>query len=338
MSKVETVNGVEIKKEKRYKWNVFSIITLTVLLIYTISFLTPLFWGFMTSLKSNYQFATMHEVIELPKVEYFMRDRDLINFVTPNLFANYVVALKYMQITVNKNYFIGLSLTDKVDIKVQAGLFDFILNTLLYAGGVAFCSTFWTMVMGYMCSKYKFKFSGFIYALVLVVMVLPISGTEAARVTMLRRLRIYNTWPGIWLMGSGWAGMYFLIFYGFFDGLSNTYNEAAEIDGASQLSVMFRICVPLSSKMISTIILIVFVAYWNDYMTPLMYIPTHPTLSYAIYHLMYFESSSIREGPGLQYSVRKIATLMILCVPMLVLFIFLKNKLMGNISIGGIKE
>lgn len=338
MSKVNYVNGVEIKKEKKYKWNVFSIITLSVLLLYSISFLTPLFWGFMTSMKSNYQFATLREVLELPKVEYFLRDYDLKGFVAPNLFANYIVALKYMNIEVSSSYFIGLSLNDPVDLKVQAGLPNFIINTLLYAGGIALCSSFWTVVMGYICAKYKYKFSGFIYALVLVVMILPISGTEAATVTMLRRFRLYNTWHGIWIQGSGWCGMYFLIFYGFFDGLSNTYNEAAEIDGASQLSVMFRICVPLSSKMISTVILILFVSFWNNYMTPLMFLPTHPTLSYAIYHLMYSETSSVREGPGLQFSVRKIATFMILCVPMLLLFIFLKNKLMGNISIGGIKE
>ena len=137
----------------------------------------------------------------------------------------------------------------------------------------------------------------------------------------------------MWLTGASFRSMYFLIFYGFFKDLPNTYNEAAEIDGASQFATMLRICIPLSAKMITTIILIQFVASWNNYTVPMIYMPTKPTLAYLIYYLIFVQTGSI-----LTIVPRKVACLMCLAIPILILFIFLKDKLMGNISIGGIKE
>ena len=123
------------------------------------------------------------------------------------------------------------------------------------------------------------------------------------------------------------------MFYGTFKSLSNEYKEAAIIDGASDYCVLFKIVFPLVKSVMLATFVLNFIAFWNDYQTPLLYLPTHPTLAYAVYYVSYeaFE-------PALYHTPPRIAGLMLLAVPIVILFAIFKDKLMGDISLGGIKE
>ena len=105
------------------------------------------------------------------------------------------------------------------------------------------------------------------------------------------------------------------------------------MDGASQLRIMTSIILPLSVKIISTVWLILFVQLWNDYQTPMLYLPTLPTLAYGVYYV-----TEIDHSGDLTQTPIKVAGCMLLALPILVIFIFLKDKLMGNVSMGGVKE
>ena len=126
--------------------------------------------------------------------------------------------------------------------------------------------------------------------------------------------------------------MYFLVFYSFFVGLSDSYVEAAEIDGASQFRVMLSVIIPLAKTMISACFIMFFVQTWNDYSTPLMYLPTHPTLAYGIYFNTVLGDTTLNRVPI------RLASLMFLAIPSLIFFILFRERLMGNISMGGVKE
>ena len=162
-------------------------------------------------------------------------------------------------------------------------------------------------------------------------MVMPMVGNTTAMITLMRRFCIYDTIWGMWLKGLTFANTYFLIFYAFFSGTSDTYAEAAQLDGASYFRVMFTIYLPLAIKTISTVFLLQFVAMYNDYNTSLLYIPTHPTLAYAV--LIF--GGQFNSGADVPFNF---AAAMALATPMVIVFVIFKNKLMGNISVGGVKE
>ena len=61
------------------------------------------------------------------------------------------------------------------------------------------------------------------------------------------------------------------------------YTEAACIDGAGNLSVLLRIILPLSRNTFFTVMLINFITFWNDYQTPLIYMPSKPTVAYGMF-------------------------------------------------------
>ena len=127
--------------------------------------------------------------------------------------------------------------------------------------------------------------------------------------------------------------MYFFVYLAYFKGTSEVYREAAQLDGASQMRVMTMIYFPLAVKIISTVFLIQFVALWNDYQTPLLYLPTHPTLAYGVYYVSYEAFV-----PAFYHTPVRISGLMLLAVPLIIIFAVFKDKLMGDISLGGIKE
>ena len=122
--------------------------------------------------------------------------------------------------------------------------------------------------------------------------------------------------------------------------MSDAYREAASIDGASDFTIMFRIYFPMAIKTIGTVFLIQFIALWNDWQSAMLYLPTHPTLARAVYE-MSLGKSDIGTGTEkflLQTAPLKITASMILALPITIIFVIFRNKLMGNVSVGGLKE
>lgn len=332
----EKVLSLSDKSKKKIKINIYGIIVGTILFLYTVSVLLPLIWGFMTTFKPDIQW-NKREYLELPNMQYWQvlaeaNKKNPANFKNyTNLFGNYIKF--FADSTVKRpavSYYIGFNLDKKVVHSVESDFFDLLVTTLLYAGGTSVCAAMAPCMMGYLCSKFNYKFSKFIYVFVITVMAMPLAGNQAALLNLTRRLSMHDTIWGTWIRAFTFANSNFLIFFAFFEGMSDTYGEAAQIDGASYFRVMWTIYMPLALKTISTIFLLQFVAHYNDYQTSVLYMPSHLTLAYAVHYF------SVSSGSG--NVPFNITAAMILCLPILILFIVFKDKLMGNISLGGVKE
>ena len=132
-------------------------------------------------------------------------------------------------------------------------------------------------------------------------------------------------------MKGHFLGANFLIYYASFKSLPNDYKEAAEIDGASQLQILLNVVVPLIKTTIGAIALLSFIGYWNDYTTAMIYLPSRPTIAYGLY---YFTHSTINEA---SYVTVGIAACMLVTIPIFIVFLIFRNKLIGNMAVGGIK-
>ena len=103
------------------------------------------------------------------------------------------------------------------------------------------------------------------------------------------------------------------------------------IDGASNWKIMTSITLPLVRNTFFTVMLITFISFWNDYQTPLIYLPSYPTVALGMYHM-----GSTTEN-GLSTVPMRMTGAMLMLVPILILFSLLHKKLMGNLTMGGIK-
>ena len=148
---------------------------------------------------------------------------------------------------------------------------------------------------------------------------------------MAKALGLFDKFYGLWLMKANFLGLYFLVFHGIFKTLPMAYTEAAKIDGAGNLAVLLRIILPLVRNTFFTIMLINFIAFWNDYQTPLIYMPSYPTIALGMFYM-----ASTTEN-GLSTVPMRMTGAMLMLIPILVLFLCFHKRLLGNLTVGGLK-
>ncbi len=327
-----------MKQKTKININPLFIVIGIILAVYALSIFFMLGWGLLTTLKSISDFAVKKNVLGFP---------DKLLSKEQLAFGNYKLAIQYLNVSVGTSYW-----TPKgyVTESASATLGDMALNTLLYTLVCAFIQAFVPAICAYVCVEYRYKFSGIMYATNLFVITMPVVGAAAPTLRLLRTVGLFNNWLGCFILKFTFTGSYFFVFWAFYKGFSGAYSEAAEIDGASQLQILLKIIIPLSMKTITTVALLLFVGLWNDYGMAMVYMPTHPTLAYGIWRVAFSGQLGSRVPAGLtareyqviknqfQYTPMKVTACMVLALPILILFIVAKDKLMGNISMGGVKE
>lgn len=224
----------------------------------------------------------------------------------------------------------------KVQIKLQGQAPQYIyvetmlFNSLLYSVVTTLVVMSTQVVVAYAVSKYDFRFKNIIYFVAIVVMLVPIVGALPSQMKLMRNLRLDNSLIGVAIMQAKFPGMYFLIFYAMFKGVSWTYAESAQIDGAGHWRIFFTIMLPLVSSTLFGVFILQFIAHWNEYYTPMLFLPAKPTIAYGLYLYQF----SVEGGV---HTTDHLAASLITCLPVLVIFIIFRNKIMGNLSVGGIK-
>ena len=299
-TKVKTPKVNQPKK----KFSIFSAIITALLCVYCLALITLILWAFISSFKDNLlDFET--NPVWLPK-----------EWVT----TNYEIAWN--------QFFIEIETPTGIDIVTMPLMF---LYGFIYALGCSFAATFVPCITGYMCAKFNFKFSKVIYLVVVIVMILPIFGNLPAEMKMVRTFGLDEHIWGVWIMKANFLGLYFIVFYNYFKSLPNAYNEAAKIDGAGNFRILFRVILPMAMPIFFTVMLINFITFWNDYQTPLIYLQTKPTIALAMYKI------AMENIPGVAIPPVKIAASMLVLTPVLILFLVFHKKLLGNLTMGGIK-
>lgn len=330
------------RKEKIKKTSPLYVVLAIVLIAYSLSLIFMLLWGFNTSLKSNIDYSINGNYVALPNLNAGNQKF--------NLFQNYINVIKNFQYSKNITYENEFGVFRRVTTTIFGSFsdnydpesiyfLDMFYNSIVYVFGCAFVATIMPALTAFLTAKYSYKLSSVIFVLYTMMMCMPIVGNQPAELAFFKATGLYDNMLGMVLKWASGGGMYFFVFYAYFKTMPETYREAADIDGASEFKIMVSIYFPLAIKMMATVFLIQFVSLWNDYQYPLLFLPTRPTLATVIYQLAGTSGEFINEAVIVFRQVpAKIAACMILAFPIFIVFILFKNKLMGDISLGGIKE
>lgn len=280
-----------------------------LLIVYTLSMLVPFAWALMTSIKSYEDYSIYENIIGLPK-----------GITLASVIENFKTAWKegYAYATVN-------GAMAYYTIPQQ------FMHSLLYSGGCMVTATLTPCLTAYATSRYNFKSSKIIYNTVIIAMILPVVGSLPSEIALTKALGMYDTIWGLWLQKANFLGTYFLIFWAQFKMIPHEYTEAARIDGAGEFYTMSHAILPLAKSTIGTVALLNFVTFWNDYQVPMMFMPSHPVLAHGMFQF------SIRGGQVIASIPMKISYMIVVVIPILILFLLTHKRLMGNISMGGLK-
>ena len=288
---------------KKRKISIFTIAIFVILTVYFLSLLIPFVWGIYTSLND--------------KTEYYMYYTLHLKFPTTLTFDNFSLVLgEYQMKTASGKYF------------TFAGMLG---NSVLYSVGCAFFYTATPCIVAYCAARFKFRFSKIIYAFVIITMSLPIVGAMPSEIRMLQAIGLYNKFFGMFVLRMNFLSIYFLIFYAQFQTIPMTYSEAAKVDGASNLRIMFKIILPQAIPTIITVFLLSFITFWNDYQIPRYYLPDSPTVAYGLFRYTTNLPDDLKTIPI------QLAAFIGLTVPIVIVFALLNKFLKLNVATGGIK-
>lgn len=292
-------------KKFTLRGKIFPVIIYTAVCLWVIVFGFLLLWALTTSVKSVFDFY--ENPIGLPKKKY-----------GGWMFENYKTAVEA----------IGVVIKGK-----RHGVPDLLKNSLLFAVGNAFFSVLTACIASYILAKYKYiSWVNALWAIVLITNYLPIGSSVAGNIKYLHDLGLYDSMLGNWIWSCGAFGSVFLIYYATWKGIPWEYAEAAFIDGASHFKTMVRVMWPMTKTIFGVLFLTQFIGLWNDYMTPLYYLPSYPSMSYGAW-LFQFNV----EKPDVAVAPIQLAGLLTLAFPILLLFLAFKDKLMGSLTMGGLK-
>lgn len=203
-------------------------------------------------------------------------------------------------------------------------------NSLYFSLIGSFLSMMFTSMAAYVTCKYKFPGSWIFYPLTLLIMTVPIYGSGGALYKLYYRMGMINSYGQVLLSWGGFNAQ-FLYFFAAFQSLSSASAEAAQIDGAGDYTVYFRIMFPQVINLFGALFIMAWIADWNNYSSILIYLPKIPTLAGGIYLFQAEAMSTVRQH--ILY-----AAYFLVSVPPLLLFAFFNKALTSNVSLGGVKE
>lgn len=186
-------------------------------------------------------------------------------------------------------------------------------------------------IVAYAFSRLEWKGRDTIFQLTISTMMIPYPVLMVPTFALFRQFDWIGTYRPLWI--PAWFGSAFSIFLlrTFFKGIPFELSEAAKIDGASEWFIFRRIVLPLSKPALAVVALFSFMATWNDFLGPLIYLLNQKTFTLAL-GLQYYQS----QAGGTQWNLLMAAT-SIAVVPILILFIFCQRFFIKGISITGLK-
>jgi multiple sugar transport system permease protein len=203
-------------------------------------------------------------------------------------------------------------------------------NTLIYTLFSTCGIMFSCPITAYTFSRLRWPGRDQVFLATLATMMIPGTVTLIPTFILFRHLG----WTGTLLpliVPSFFGGpFYIFLLRQFFLSIPIELSEAAVIDGASHLAILYRIVVPLAKPALATVALFEFLSCWNDFMGPLIYLADEKkfTLSLGLY--------AFRERWEIRYDLMMAAATLV-TLPILVLFFFTQRAFIEGIALTGIK-
>ncbi|MCL7454800.1 MAG: carbohydrate ABC transporter permease [Anaerolineae bacterium] len=253
-------------------------------------FLLPLFWMISSSLKPHYQ------VLEFPP--RWLPD--------PIQWSNYREALTY----------------------VPFGRYA--LNTLFIAAMVILGHILSCTIVAYAFARLKAPGKGFLFIVLLATMMLPYPVTMIPLYIGFNSLAWVNSFLPLIVPAFFGSPFYIFLLRQFFLSLPPELEDAARMDGANTLQILWHVVLPLSLPAMATVAIFTFQATWNDFLPPLIYL--HDQSKYTVsLGLNFFRSS---------YDIRwnyLMAASLATMLPVILVFFVAQRLFIKGISLTGLK-
>jgi raffinose/stachyose/melibiose transport system permease protein len=215
----------------------------------------------------------------------------------------------------------------------QIRFYQYFYNSFFVTSfAVIFCIFLSTLAgYGFGRKRYNFKFRGWIFALLLFALMLPHQILYIPQFTMMAKYGLINTrWALVLLYGALGMPVSTYLMATYFSQLPSELEDAALIDGCSDLVMFWKVMLPLARPALSTVILTNCLSFWNELLLALTMV-TRPEMRTLPSAMMMFVGEH-----GSDYAMAA-TSLVAAMLPILILYLLLSEKFIQGMTAGALK-
>lgn len=220
------------------------------------------------------------------------------------------------------------------EVNSQMTFFRIMGNTLFITVLAMFGEIFSASLVAYGFSRFRWKGSNTLFAIMLATIMLPGIVTRVPGFLIWKQLGLLDnydalTWPALF----AWGPLFVFLMRQFFLSIPREIEEAAVIDGANTAQIYWYIMLPLIRPVLLAVAVLSFQGNWNNFQGPLLYLTTPDKFPLAV-AMRFFDQSLSKEAPQWHYMM-SMATMM--AVPILLLYFLAQKQFLDGINVGAVK-
>ena len=230
-----------------------------------------------------------------------------------------------------KFYTLSPTIENYITAFTAVSLGKYFLNTVVFTLLTTALMLVITVPAAYAFARLQFKGKNIVFLAFLALMMIPTELVVITNFTTITNLGLRNTFTGL-ILPSVASVFYIYLLKENFEQVPNEMYLAAKVDGTGDLKYLLKVLVPVCRPTVVTITILKIVECWNAYVWPRL-ITDNPA-----YFLVSNGIQEIREnGFGRENIPAMMAAVVVISIPLIVLFLVFRNKIMAGVARGGIK-
>ena len=208
---------------------------------------------------------------------------------------------------------------------------DYLLNTLIFSVITTAVMVVVSTLAAYAFARLNFRGKNLLFGLFLSMMMIPSELVVITNFVTITNWDMRNSFPGL-ILPSITSVFYIYLLKESFEQVPDELYRAAKVDGTSDLKYLWKVMIPICRPTIVTITILKLIECWNSYVWPRLITDDQA------YYLVSNGIQEIREnGFGRENVPAMMAAVVVISVPLILLFLAFRNKIMEGVSRGGMK-
>jgi putative aldouronate transport system permease protein len=203
---------------------------------------------------------------------------------------------------------------------------------------------FFTTTLAYPLSRSYLRGRNFFINMVIITMLF--SGGMVPSYLVVSGLKLTNTFWALWLPGAV-SAFNMIIVKNFFQGIPKELEEAARVDGSSDIGIFLKIILPLSKPTIASVSLFYAVGHWNSYFNAMIYISdkNKEVIQIALRRIIFLAGGINTDGTPIDWGLLgqppekavKMAVTVVATLPILMVYPFIQKYFTKGVMVGAVK-
>ena len=230
-----------------------------------------------------------------------------------------------------KFFTLSPTLRNYVDAFTTVSLGRYFLNTAIFTVLTTALMLMVTVLAAFAFSRLEFRGKDLVFTLFLALMMIPGELVVITNFQTITNAGLRNSFPGL-ILPSVTSVFYIYLLKENFEQIPDELYRAAKVDGSTDFRYLTRVMIPICRPTIITVTILKVIECWNSYVWPRLITDD------ARYFLVSNGIQEIREnGFGRENIPAMMAAVVVISVPLIVLFLIFRKKIMAGVSRGGTK-